>query len=84
MFVVFADHARTLVDRPVIQLPGELVFDDAALFLDHENFIEPFGKLVRHHRFQRPAHADLEQADSDLRREFSSIPRSSSACKVSR
>ena len=69
LFVVLADHARAFVDRPVVKLPGQLVFDHAALFLDHEDFVKAVGETMRHDRFQRPAHADLEHANPDLRRQ---------------
>ena len=69
ILVVFTDHAGSAIDRPVVELSGQLVLDDATFFLDHQDFLEPLGKLVRHDRLQRPAHADLVQADADLRRQ---------------
>ena len=65
LFVELADHPRTLADRPVVELPGELVLDDAALLLDHQNLVQPLGELVHRDRFQRPAHADLEHPQAD-------------------
>ena len=66
VLVVFADHARAALHRPVVELPGELVLDDRALLLDHEDFLEPPGEGVGGHRIQRPRHADLEHADAEL------------------
>ncbi|MDT4815803.1 hypothetical protein FQZ97_488400 [compost metagenome] len=66
LLVEFADHARTLVHRPVVELAGELVLDDAALLLHHEDFVQAFGELVHRHRLQRPAHAHLEHSQADL------------------
>ncbi len=65
LLVELADHPRTLADRPVVKLPGELVLDDAALFLDHQNLVQPLGELVHRDRLQRPAHADLEHPQAD-------------------
>ena len=66
IFIVFTNHARSPVNRPVVKLTGELVFNHATFFLDHEDFVQSLGKLVRHHRFQRPAHADLVQANTNF------------------
>jgi hypothetical protein len=57
---------RALVQRPVVELPGELVFENAALFLDHQNLVQALGELMHRHRLQRPAHADLEYAQAHL------------------
>ena len=35
-------------------------------FLDDEDFLEPFGKVADAFWFERPDHADLEQADADF------------------
>ena len=65
LLVELADHPRTLADGPVVELPGELVLDDAALLLDHQNLVQPLGELVHRDRLQRPAHADLEHPQAD-------------------
>ena len=51
-------------------MTGKLIFDHAALFLDYQNLFESLCKLVGHNRFQRPAHANLVQANTDLRGQF--------------
>ncbi len=66
LLVKLADHPRALVHRPVVELPGELVLDDAALFLDHQDLVQATGELVYRDRLQRPAHADLEHPQADL------------------
>jgi indolepyruvate ferredoxin oxidoreductase len=65
ILIVFADDARALVDWPVVELPGKLILDYAAFLFDHQNLIQTLGKFMRHHRFQRPTHTDLEQTDAD-------------------
>ena len=65
-FVELANHHRALAHGPVVQLTGELVFDDAAFFLDHQNLVQTFGELMHRHRFQRPAHTDLEHTQAHL------------------
>ena len=43
-----------------------LVFDDLALFLDHQNLFEPSGEIARRLPLRAATHADLVQADADL------------------
>jgi hypothetical protein len=65
-FVVLADHARAHVFAPVVEHFLQLVFDDLALFLDHQDFFQALGEMAHRLGFQRPGHADLEQAQADL------------------
>ena len=58
--------ARAHVLAPVVELFLELVFDELALFLDDQDFLQPFGEVAHAFRFQRPDHADLVEADADL------------------
>ena len=66
LLVEFADHTRALAHRPVVELAGQLIFDDAAFLFHHQNFVQAFGELVHRHRLKRPAHADLEHAQTNL------------------
>ena len=67
--VELADHARAHVAAPVVQVFLQLVFDDLALFLDHQHFVEAFGELAHAVGLQRPGHRHLENANADVRRE---------------
>ncbi|MPM20908.1 hypothetical protein SDC9_67346 [bioreactor metagenome] len=63
--VELAEHVGTHVGAPVVKLFLELVFDDLALFLDHQDFLQPFGKFARDGGFQRPHHIHLVQANAE-------------------
>jgi hypothetical protein len=63
--IKFAQHRRAHVRAPVVQLFFELVFNDLALFFDHQNFLQAGGKFARQLGFERPDHADLVQANPD-------------------
>ncbi len=52
--------------RQLYKLFLELVFDDLALFLDHQDFLQAGGEFARQLRLQRPHHAHLVQADAEL------------------
>ncbi|UGA39986.1 hypothetical protein JOS77_11740 [Chromobacterium haemolyticum] len=52
--------------RAVVQLLFQLVFDDLAFFLHHQDFFQSFGELAHAFRFQRPHHAHLEDAQADV------------------
>ncbi len=67
--VELADDARAHVLAPVVEFLLQLVLDQLALFFDHQNFFQPFGKAPHAVRFERPDHADLVQADADFGRE---------------
>ncbi len=66
LLIELADHDRTTIHRPVIKLAGQLVFDDAAFFLDHQNLVQTLGKVMHRHGFKWPTHADLEHTNADL------------------
>ena len=63
---IFADHARTHVVAPIIKLLLELVFDELALFLDHQNFVETFGEMPHALGVEGPVHADLVDTQPDF------------------
>ena len=66
LFVVLADHALGLRARIIVKVFLELAFDDAALFLDHEDLalaLHEFHGVVER---QRPHHADLVDVDAML------------------
>ncbi|MNL01995.1 hypothetical protein D3C87_1224830 [compost metagenome] len=65
--VELAVHLGAHVVAPVVQLLLERVFHDLALFLDHEDFLQPLGELARAVRFQRPHAAHLVEADAQPR-----------------
>jgi hypothetical protein len=64
--VELAQHVGAHVGAPVVQLFLELVFDDLALFLHHQDLLQAGGELARDLRLQRPHHAHLVQADAQL------------------
>ncbi len=51
--------------RERIEELDELVLDDGTLFLDDENFLEAVGEGARARGLERPAHADLVQANAE-------------------
>ena len=61
----FADHVGPHVVAPVVQLLLDLVLDHLPLFLDHQDFAQAAGEVVRALRLQRPDHAHLVQADAE-------------------
>ncbi len=67
--IELADHARTNVVAPVVQLFLDLVFENLALFLDHDDFVQPLRECMHAFRFERPRHADLVQTDADVFRD---------------
>ncbi len=68
LFVELADHARHAFAGadPREQLFLHRILEQLALFLDHQNFFEPFGKRAHCGCFERPHHAAFEQADADV------------------
>src|ERR1051326_7390143 len=65
--VELAHHAgRAHALLPVVELFLDLVLDDLALFLDHEDFLEAFGKPPRALRLERPGERDLIEAKADV------------------
>ena len=65
LFIEFAHHPRTFRHRPVVQLPRDLVLEDAALFLHHQDLLQPPGEFMGRNGFQGPAHADLVDPKAD-------------------
>src|ERR1019366_6436211 len=69
--VEFADDTRSHVPAvdiaPVVELLLQLILDDLALLLDHQNLFQSFGEMAHAARLQRPGHADLVQAQTDVR-----------------
>ena len=64
--VELADHPRAHVVAPVVDMFLELVFDDLAFFLHHQDFVQPIGERAYRIRLQRPGHGHLEQPQADL------------------
>ncbi len=65
-FVELADHPRTHVLAPVVEFLLQLVFEERALFLDHQDFVQPFGEAAHAFGLERPDHAHLVEPDADL------------------
>ncbi len=65
-FVELADHPWPDLVLPVVEFFLELVFEQLTLFLDDQDFLQPFGEVAHPFRFERPDHAHLVQADADL------------------
>src|SRR5581483_11857806 len=66
VIVHLADDARANVIAPVEQFLLDLVLDDLAPLLDDENLFKADGEFAHALRLQRPGHADLVEAKSDL------------------
>jgi len=70
LLVELADHARAHVPAlrvpPVVELFLQLVLEQLALFLHHQDLVQPLGEVAHAVGFERPHHADLVQADADL------------------
>ena len=64
-FVELAQHIGPHIGPPVVELFLDLVLDDLALFLDHQDLLQALGELARDRGFQRPDHRDLVQPDAD-------------------
>ena len=64
--VKLAQHIGPHVGAPVVQLFLDLIFNDLALFLDHQNLLQSLGEVTRHGSLQRPHHIDLVQANAQL------------------
>src|SRR5712692_5437686 len=68
--VELADHARRAhAFLPVVELFLDLVFDELALFLDHEDLFQAVGEAPRALRLERPRHSHLADAQADLARD---------------
>ncbi len=64
-FVELAEHVRPHVGPPAVELLLELVLDDLALLLDHQDLLEAERELAGDRRLQRPDDVDLVQAQAD-------------------
>ena len=67
LVIELANHARDLLAAadPAEQFFLELVFQHLALFLHHQDLVQPVGETLRAGGFQRPHHAHLEQPQAD-------------------
>src|SRR5258705_13167787 len=69
--VELADDARRAhAFLPVVELFLDLVFDELALLLDHQNFLEAFGEAARALRLERPGHCNLVDTNADVFTDF--------------
>ena len=59
--VELAQHVGPHIGAPVVELFLELIFDDLALFFDHQNLAQAGGKFAGGLRLERPDHAHLVQ-----------------------
>ena len=66
LLVELADNAGAHVLAPVVELFLELVFEELALLLDHQDLVQPFGEVAHPFGLQGPHHAHLVEADADL------------------
>ena len=64
-FVELAEHVRPHVGPPAVELLLDLVLDDLALLLDHQDLFEAEREVAGDRRFQRPDDVDLVQAQAD-------------------
>ena len=62
--VALADHGRTIPGVHIIENAHQLVFDKAALLLDHQHILQPFGKALGADLFQRPGQRHLIDAQA--------------------
>ena len=60
---IFADDAWR--SRIAIEDGANLILEQRALLLDHDNEIETAGELAHDHWIERPHHADLKQAEAE-------------------
>ena len=65
MLVKLANHTGAIFHRPVIQLAGNLVFNNRAFFLHHQDFLQPPRKLMGGFRLQRPGHGNFIHPQPD-------------------
>ena len=66
LLVELADHPRAHVLAPVVELFLELVFDELALLLDHQDLVEALGEAAHPVGLEGPHHAHLVEPDADL------------------
>ena len=60
---MFADDARR--PRIAIENGADLILEQRALLLDHNDEIEAVGELAHDHRIERPHHADFEETQAE-------------------
>jgi hypothetical protein len=69
--VELADHARRATAfLPVVELFLDLVLDQLALLLDHQDLFQALGEALGALRLERPRHGDLIDAQADVARDF--------------
>ena len=66
LLVELADNAGAHVLAPVVELFLELILEELAFLLDHQDLVQPFGEVAHPFRLQGPHHAHLVEADADL------------------
>ena len=66
--VALADDGGTLRRIHIVENAQQLVFDEAALLLDHQHVLQAFGEAPRAALFQRPGQRDLVDAQAHLPR----------------
>ncbi|KAF1853937.1 hypothetical protein Lal_00005148 [Lupinus albus] len=66
LLVELADHLGADVGVPVVQLFLQLVLDDRALLLDHDDLFQTLGEVADAVTLQRPGHADLVDGDAPV------------------
>jgi len=65
--VELADYARRAhAFLPGVELFLDLVLDQLALLLDHQDLFQPLGEAPRALRLERPGHGDLVDADPEV------------------
>src|SRR5258705_5415771 len=70
--VELADDARRAhAFLPVVELFLDLVLDQLALLLDHQDFLQALGEAPRAVRLERPGHGHLVDPDTDV---FTDLP----------
>ncbi len=68
--VELADHARRAhAVFPVVELFLDLVLDQLALLLHHQDLFQPLGEAARALRLERPGHRHLVHAQADVARD---------------
>ena len=60
---MFADDSRR--PRIAIENGADLILEQRALLLDHNDEIEAVGEVAHNHRIERPDHADFEQTEAE-------------------
>ena len=65
-FVELANHTRTNILAPVVELFFQLVLDHLALFFHHQNFIQTLGKFTNPIGLQRPRHGHFVEPQANV------------------